>query len=67
MSRVEIRAWRSRLNLLENTEKIRVIFREREQGFISFYEALALHMAEGYARTTSLNISSHWLQTRSAA
>ncbi len=67
MSHRDIRFWKGKLNILENTEKIQLFYIERGENCFSFYEALALHIAEGYCKTSSFNISSHRLQIKSAA
>lgn len=63
----EICLWNSKLNLLENTEQLQVSLLELRQAPISFYEALAIYMAEGSCKSQTSEFSVYNYQHLAAA
>lgn len=63
----EIYTCYSKLNLLENTEKLQVFFVELGENPISFYEALALYLAGAHSDPSRLNINTFYLSVPAAA
>lgn len=67
MTNDEIRIWNANLNLLENAQKLQVSILDLGKEPVSFYEALAIYLAEAYSKSQTSEFSSYGYPSLAAA